>query len=86
MSRPSPRRPHRGRYDPLSVLAYIEFYQLSHARRSPSQRAITASLRISAPSVVHNMLHRLQRDGLVTITTYGRGKTADLQITEIGQE
>lgn len=77
-----PRR-HR-RYDPLAVLAYIATYQQTHNQRSPSERRIQTDLKVSAPSVVHNLLRRLEEDGLLTITTYGRGHTSDLLLTETG--
>lgn len=84
MSRLSPRRPHQGRYDPHAVLAYIVQYQQTHNHRSPSERRIQADLKVSAPSVVHNLLYRLQERGLLTITTYGRGHTSDLLLTDAG--
>lgn len=85
MPRPrSQERRHR-RYDPLAALAYIDQYQRQHQWRSPSQREIQSALHVSAPSVVHNMLHRLEHEGVLTITSYGRGRTADLLLTEAGQ-
>lgn len=77
--------PRQRRYDPLQVLAYIANYRQQHGGRSPSQRQIQRDLHVSAPSVVHNMLHRLANRGLLTITTYGRGLPADLSLTEAGQ-
>lgn len=79
-----PRRRVSHRYDPYAVLAYTVQYQQTHNRRSPSERRIQADLKISAPSVVHNLLYRLQKRGLLTITTYGRGHTSDLLLTEAG--
>lgn len=72
------------RYDPGAVLNYIEAYQHSNDGRSPSQRQIQTALNISAPSVVHNMLHRLEYQSLLAMTTYGRGQTADLSLTDAG--
>jgi DNA-binding PadR family transcriptional regulator len=34
---------------------------------------------------VHRLLHRLQREGLLTITAYGRGQLSDLTLTEAGR-
>lgn len=84
MTRKRPSTWHR-RYDPLAVLAYIVTYQQQHPHRSPSQRRIQAALSISAPSVVHNMLYRLERRGLLTVTRHGRGVGVDLALTEAGQ-
>lgn len=78
-----PRRPRHRRYDRLAILAYVASYQ-QHNDRSPSQRRIQAGLGISAPSVVHTILHRLAQAGLLTITTYGRGAGADLRLTAAG--
>lgn len=78
----SRRRP---RYDPLAVLAYISAYQQRHRQRSPSQRRIQTALGISAPSVVHNILLRLQRAGLLTTRRYGRGLRVDHVLTTQGQ-
>ena len=85
MTRQRSDQPRQRRYDRLAVLAYIARYQQQHGGRSPSQRRIQRDLTISAPSVVHTMLHRLARQGLLRITTYGRGLPADLTITEAGQ-
>lgn len=79
-----PKQPRHRRYDPLLVLSYVVTYQQQHDRRSPSQRQIQVGLHISAPSVVHNMLHKLQRAGLLRITTYGQGRSADLTLTAAG--
>ena len=79
-----PRGRHR-RYDPGAVLDYIESYRRTNHGRSPSQRQIQAALGISAPSVVHNMLHRLEYQSLLAVTTYGRGLLADLALTDAGQ-
>lgn len=85
MTRQRPDQPRQRRYNPLAVLAYIARYQQQNGGRSPSQRRIQRALTISAPSVVHGMLHRLVRRGLLTITTYGRGLPADLSLTQAGQ-
>jgi len=84
MPRQRSDQPRQRRYEPLQALAYIARYKQQHNGRSPSQRQIQRELTISAPSVVHNMLHRLARRGLLTITTYGRGHTSDLLLTEAG--
>lgn len=76
---------HNRRYDPLAVLQYIHRYQEQHRGRSPSQRMIQVALEISAPSVVHNLLHRLERQGLLMIASYGRGRAGDLTLTDAGQ-
>lgn len=73
------------RYEPLDVLAYIAAYRQRHPHRSPSERRIQKDLDISAPSVVHAILLRLERAGLLTITRYGRGQLSDLTLTEAGQ-
>ncbi len=78
-----PRR--QRRYEPLEVLAYIATYQQHNPRRSPSERRIQKDLGISAPSVVHMILRRLERAGLLSITRYGRGHLSDLILTEAGQ-
>lgn len=85
MSSQRPRRPKQRRYDPLAVLAYIATYQQSNNQRTPSQRRIQAALGISAPSVVHNIVQRLERDELLTITHHGRGYPVDLTLTEAGE-
>ena len=72
------------RYDRLAVLDYVDTYKRAHGDRSPSQRRIQTALQMSAPSVVHNTLHRLARAGLLKITSFGRGLGAELQITEAG--
>lgn len=79
-----PRQPRR-RYDRLAILAYVASYQQQHQQRSPSQRRIQRALGISAPSVVHTILHRLAQAGLLTITTYERGAAADLTLTPTGR-
>lgn len=84
-----PRKPtHRQqrRYDPLLVLAYIVQFQQRYPERSPSQRRIQIDLKISAPSVVHNLLHRLEQRGLLTIISHGHGFLSDLVLTEVGRE
>jgi DNA-binding FadR family transcriptional regulator len=73
------------RYEPLALLAYISAYQRCHPHRSPSERRIQKDLAISAPSVVHAILRRLERTGLLTITRYGRGQLSDLRLTDAGQ-
>lgn len=80
-----PGRPRQRRYDRFAILDYVDTYKRTHNNRSPSQRRIRAALEISASSVVHNMLHRLARGGLLTITTFGRGLGAELEITDAGQ-
>lgn len=86
MPRQRPNPPRQRRYEPLAVLAYIARYQQQNIGHSPSQRRIQRDLNISAPSVVHTMLHRLARSNLLTITTHGRGRAADLALTEAGQK
>ena len=79
-----PRRTQR-RYDWLAILDYIAtFQQTEHT--SPSQRMIARALAISAPSVVHNALHGLERQGLLTITPTQPGWPADLTLTPAGHE
>lgn len=73
------------RYEPLALLAYISAYQQRHPHRSPSERRIQKDLAISAPSVVHGILRRLERAGLLIITRYGRGQLSDLKLTEAGR-
>jgi hypothetical protein len=85
MSRQSTSRRQR-RYDRLAILDYIDTYKRTHNNRSPSQRHIRAALNISAVSVVHNTEHRLERAGLLVITTFGRGLGGELEITEAGYE
>lgn len=84
-----PRKPpkHRGfrRYDPRAALAYIVRYKQSNGQRSPSERQIQAELGISAPSVVHNMLRRLEQAELLVMTAYGRGFKSELEVTPVGQ-
>lgn len=86
MPRQRSDQPRHRRYDPLHVLAHIAHYKQQHGGRSPSQRQIQRDLGISAPSVVHNTLHRLARRDLLNITTYGRGLPADFSLTEAGQD
>lgn len=86
MSGKRPKRPRQRRYDPLAVLAYIATYQGSHNQRTPSQRRIQTALGISAPSVVHTIVQRLERTGLLRITRYGHGHPVDLVLTDAGQE
>lgn len=86
MTRRRLKQPRHRRYDPLLVLSYIASYKRQQRhQRSPSQRQIQAGLGMSAPSVVHNMLHKLQRADLLTITTYGHGRAADLTLTAAGE-
>lgn len=85
MPRRRPEHPRQRRYDPLMVLSYVVGYQQRNAGRTPSQRRIQRDLDISAPSVVHMILHRLARRDLLIITTYGRGFPAELTVTEAGQ-
>lgn len=86
MTRKRSNGPRQRRYEPLTVLAYIAHYQQQHGGLSPSQRRIQRHLEISAPSVVHNILHRLARSGLLTITYNGRGHPADFTLTDSGQK
>lgn len=81
-----PKRPRQHRYDSLAVLAYIATYQRSHNQRTPSEQRIQTALGISAPSVVHTIVQRLERAGLLWITRYGRGHPVDLVLTEAGKE
>lgn len=73
------------RYDMLAALDYIDTFQRSYHHRSPSQRQIQAALGISAPSVVHYMVQRMIRAGLLTTRLYGRGRAADLVLTRAGR-
>lgn len=73
------------RYEPLEVLAYIADYAQRNPRRSPSERRIQKDLGISAPSVVHLILRRLEQAGLLIITRYGRGHLSDLTLTDAGR-
>lgn len=84
MPRKPSQHPRQRRYDPLMVLSYVFSYQQRPGRRSPSERRIQVDLGISAPSVVHNLLQRLARQGLLTITPYERGQVSDLTLTEAG--
>lgn len=84
MSKNSSSRRQR-RYDPLMILSYIVRYQRQYPGASPSQRRIRADLNISVPSVVHSIVHRLEGQGLLTITPHGRGVSADLTVTEEGR-
>lgn len=54
--------------------------------RSEGERTIQTALGISSPSVVHNMLRRLEGRELLRITRYGHGVGVDLALTEAGQE
>lgn len=85
MSRKRSNTPRHRRYDPRAVLAYIVTYKQQHNQRSPSEREIQAALKISAPSVVHNTLRRLEDAELLTITRYGRGQRSDFTLTTTGQ-
>jgi DNA-binding MarR family transcriptional regulator len=82
----NPARRRQRRYDPLQVLAYIATFQQTYRQRSPSQRRIQIDLKISAPSVVHNILLRLEQRGLLTIIRHGHGFSSDFAITEAGRE
>jgi DNA-binding PadR family transcriptional regulator len=73
------------RYDRLIVLDYVETYLQAH-HYSPSQRIIYRALKMSAPSVAHNALHGLERQGLLIIKTTQRGWPATLEITPLGHE
>lgn len=84
MSNQQANRPRYRRYHPLMVLSYIVRYQQQHDDSFPSERRIQRDLDISAPSVVHNILHRLEDGDLLRITTYGRGHSATLTVTETG--
>lgn len=81
----SPQAHGKRQYEPLTVLAYVARYQQQNEGRSPSQRRIQRDLGISVPSVVHVILHRLERSGLLTIKIYERGHPAHLILTEAGQ-
>jgi Mn-dependent DtxR family transcriptional regulator len=85
MSEQGPEESKQRHYEPLEVLAYIADYEQRNPRRSPSERRIQKDLGISAPSVVHHILGRLERAGLLTITRYGRGHLSDLTLTEAGR-
>ncbi len=85
MSKQQPGKRQQRRYEPLEVLAYIGTYKKCNPLRSPSERRIQKDLGISASSVVHAILRRLERAGLLTITRYGRGHLSDLTLTDAGQ-
>jgi uncharacterized membrane protein len=72
------------RYEPLDVLAFIVTYRERNGGWPPSQRQIQKDLGMSAPSVVHLILRRLERAGLLTIIRYGRGYRSQLIPTEAG--
>jgi len=72
-------------YEPLDVLAFIVSYREQHGGWSPSERQIQKALGISAPSVVHVILRRLEGAELLTITRYGRGHQSHLIPTEAGR-
>jgi DNA-binding PadR family transcriptional regulator len=82
-SQPKDRK--QQRYDRLVVLDYIETYLRTH-HYSPSQRIIYRALKMSAPSVAHNALHGLERQGLLTIKTMQRGWPAMIEITPLGYQ
>jgi Mn-dependent DtxR family transcriptional regulator len=84
MPKKQPGKRTQQHYEPLDVLAYIAAYRQRHPHRSPSERRIQKDLNMSAPSVVHAILLRLERAGLLTITRYGRGQLSDLTLTEAG--
>lgn len=73
------------RHEPLAILAYVADYQQRNAGRSPSQRRIQRALGLSAPSVVHYLIQRLIRAGLLTSIMYGRGRAAELLLTDAGR-
>ena len=73
------------RYDQLAVLAYVAAYQQAHPTRSPSERRIQTALGISAPSVVHNLLRKLQQAELLRTTVAGRGQGAVHTLTPAGR-
>lgn len=73
------------RYEPLDVLAFIVTYREQHGGWSPSERQIQKALAISAPSIVHGILRRLEGAALLTITRYGRGYRSQLIPTEAGR-
>lgn len=73
------------RYDALEVLAYLAAHEQRGLRRSPSERQIQKDLGIKTPSAVHLILRRLEREGLLTITRYGRGHLSDLALTDAGR-
>lgn len=84
-----PRKSARGRqrrYDLLDVLLFVARYQQENDQKSPSQRQIKTALGMTAPSVVHNLLHRLQQRGLLIVTNMGRGRSAVLTLTQAGRE
>lgn len=85
MTRKQTGRHRQRRYDPLAVLSYIVTYQQTHQDHSPSQRRIQADLGISVPSMVHLIMQRLERAGLLTVARYGRGHAVDLALTEAGR-
>lgn len=85
MPKQQPENSKQQRYEPLDVLAYIADYTQRSPRRSPSERRIQQDLGISAPSVVHVILVRLEQAGLLIITRYGRGQLSDLTLTEAGK-
>ncbi len=86
-SRMSPKRQSRPqrRYDRLAVLDVVDTFQQTH-RRSPSQREIVRALQMSAPSVAHNAIHALIRQGLLSSTPTRRGLTANLHLTPTGHQ
>lgn len=86
MSRRRPERRAFRRYEPLAVLTYIATYQQQHGGLTPSERRIQRALDISAPSVVHMIVQRLERAGLLTITRYGRGFGVAYTLTDRGTE
>lgn len=81
---PEPRR--QRRYQILMVLSYIVDYQREHDGESPTQRQAQRDLEISAPSVVHGIVHRLADRGLLRISTHGRGFAGALTVTAAGHK
>jgi Mn-dependent DtxR family transcriptional regulator len=85
MPNKEPGKRKQRRYDPLEVLAYLAAHEQRSPRRSPSERRIQQDLGIRTPSAVHLILRRLEREGLLTITRYGRGHLSDLTLTDAGR-
>lgn len=86
MPRRRQNQPRQRRYEPLMVLAYVLGYQRQYPGQSPAQRRIQRDLDISAPSVVHGILHRLERAGLLVIKVPEPGQRAELTLTEAGEQ
>lgn len=73
------------RYEPFDVLAFIVTYRERNQDWSPSERHIQQALNISAPSVVHYIVQRLEGAGLLMVIRYGRGIRSQLIPTEAGR-